>query len=139
MESLCSQHCEGVQEARVVATYQRVWGSHPMALHWPIARLIHGTMRIRGWIRGKSSPLDLGTPTIPKGSTYHYSRYLVGIWAPKVYTILLLGPFGSRSRKIGVSAQRLAFAVWGFRGHMQAEASGWAVLLDVYKCVGSQQ
>ena len=31
---------------------------------------------------------------IPKGSMYHYSRYLVGILAPKVYTILVLGPFG---------------------------------------------
>ena len=30
----------------------------------------------------------------PKGSKYHYSSYLAGIWAPKVYTILLLGPFG---------------------------------------------
>ena len=31
---------------------------------------------------------------MPKGSKYHYSRSL-GAWAPKVYTILLLGPFGS--------------------------------------------
>ena len=30
----------------------------------------------------------------PKGSKYHCSRSLVGVWAPKVYTILLLGPFG---------------------------------------------
>ena len=28
---------------------------------------------------------------------YHYSRYLVGILAPKVYTILVLGPFGKHS------------------------------------------
>ena len=35
---------------------------------------------------------------IPKGSKYHYSRYLVGIWAPKAYTKLLLGPFGIRLR-----------------------------------------
>ena len=37
----------------------------------------------------RSSPLQ----ALPKGSKYHYSRSLVGVWAPKVYTILLLGPF----------------------------------------------
>ena len=34
---------------------------------------------------------------LPKGSKYlivTYSRYLVGTWPPKVYTILLLGLFG---------------------------------------------
>ena len=31
---------------------------------------------------------------IPKESKYHYSRYFVGIWTPKVYTVLSLGPFG---------------------------------------------
>ena len=31
---------------------------------------------------------------MPKGSKYHYSSYLVAIWAPKVHTILVLGPFG---------------------------------------------
>ena len=30
----------------------------------------------------------------PKGPKYHYSSYLVAIWAPKVHTILVLGPFG---------------------------------------------
>ena len=37
-----------------------------------------------------------------KGCKYHYSRYLVGIWAPKVYTILYrlyyyLDPLGRAS------------------------------------------
>ena len=27
-------------------------------------------------------------------SKYHFSSYLVAIWAPKVHTILVLGPFG---------------------------------------------
>ena len=31
----------------------------------------------------------------PKGSKYHYSSYLVAIWAPKIHTILALGPFGN--------------------------------------------
>ena len=35
-----------------------------------------------------------GSPQSLFGSKYHYSRYIVGIWTPKVYTILLLGPFG---------------------------------------------
>ena len=30
----------------------------------------------------------------PKGSKYHYSSYLVAIWALKVHTILVLGSFG---------------------------------------------
>ena len=30
----------------------------------------------------------------PEGSKYHSSSYLVAIWAPKVHTILVLGPFG---------------------------------------------
>ena len=29
----------------------------------------------------------------PKGSKHQYSSYVVGIWTPKVNTILLLGPF----------------------------------------------
>ena len=33
----------------------------------------------------------------PKGSKYHHSRYLVGIWVPKVFSLLLLGPFGKYS------------------------------------------
>ena len=35
-----------------------------------------------------------GTILKPKGSKYHCSRSLVGDWAAKVSTILLLGPFG---------------------------------------------
>ena len=38
---------------------------------------------------------------LPKGSKYHHSRYLVGIWVPKVYTILLLGPFGLGFSRVG--------------------------------------
>ena len=38
---------------------------------------------------------------VPKGSKYHYSRSLLGVWAPKVYTILLLGPFGVLDFKVG--------------------------------------
>ena len=30
----------------------------------------------------------------PKGSKYQFCSYLAAIWAAKVYTILLLGPFG---------------------------------------------
>ena len=35
----------------------------------------------------------------PKGSKYPYSRYLVDIWAPKVYTYYCLVPRLSRKRK----------------------------------------
>ena len=31
---------------------------------------------------------------MPKGSTYQESSYFIDSWAPKVYTILVLGPFG---------------------------------------------
>ena len=37
----------------------------------------------------------LNEATTLKGSKYHYSSYLVAIWAPKVHTILVLGPFGT--------------------------------------------
>ena len=35
-----------------------------------------------------------GSVGIPKGSKYLYGSYLVAIGAPKVHTILVLGPFG---------------------------------------------
>ena len=31
---------------------------------------------------------------LSQGSKYHYSSYLISIWAPKSQTILVLGPFG---------------------------------------------
>ena len=61
---------------------------------------------------------------IPKGSKYYYSRYLAGIWAPKVYTILLLGPFGRhdsiaafrvQAQGFGLRAQGLGLSGWGCR------------------------
>ena len=38
---------------------------------------------------------------VPKGSKYHYSRSLVGVWAPNVYTRLVLGPFWGLLSKLG--------------------------------------
>ena len=44
--------------------------------------------------RAQTLQVDQGSCIFPKGSKYHYSRYLVAIGAPKVHTILVLGPFG---------------------------------------------
>ena len=64
-------------------TRKRVAGS------WKIARdfvLEQGRRECCGSAKRPNTP--------PKGSKYHYSSYLAGFWALKVYTILLLGPFG---------------------------------------------
>ena len=43
----------------------------------------------------RSQQPSISTGTRPKGSKYRYSRSLVGVWAPKVYTILYyLDPLG---------------------------------------------
>ena len=66
-----------------------------------------------------------GKRVFPKGSKYHYSSYLAGIWAPKVYTILLLGPFGFRVEGEGEGAGSwglgLRITGFGVAGRIKSE------------------
>ena len=61
---------------------------------------LSGFMRFRGFgFRGLGFRVPKARSSerayrVPKAPKYHYNTYLAGIWAPRVYTILLLGPFG---------------------------------------------